>query len=72
MREMAREAWGALPTCLRAHGIVPIRLDEYQIPAKYLGDSGSAALAADVQYVLLDCLKLRAERLGSVAPRPRW
>ena len=72
VREMPREAWDALPTCLRAHGIVPCRLDDYQIPEKYLGDSGPAALAAYVQYVLLDCLKLRAERLGSVAPRPRW
>ena len=48
----SREEWALLPTCVRAHGLVPADLSTLSIPVRYAGRP--AALAADVQHTLID------------------
>ena len=61
---------------MRCHGIVPQRLvhEDFVVPARYAEDEadGAKALAADVQYTLLDMFQLRSEKLGAPMPVPRW
>ena len=68
-RDFTEEEWGRLPACVRSHGLIPIRVDPAEIPERYHGEP--QALAADVQYTLLDMFAHRAERMGRPAPQPR-
>ena len=72
-RDLNKEEWDSLPPCLRYHGIMPGSNEG--LPERYLEDeeNGKAALAADVQYTLLDLIAARTNSLEpSLQPRPRW
>ena len=69
-REFSPSEWAQLPSCTRSHGLVPICLDPASIPPRYQGEP--KALAADVQYTLIDMFLHRASLMGRPAPQPRW
>ena len=69
-RDFTRAEWELLPPCLRYHGIMPLANDG--LPMRFLEDeeNGKAALAAEVQYTLLDLMAARQD--SSLQPQPRW
>ena len=71
-RDFSPEEWKLLPPCVRHHGLIPLRLHMDCTPARYQDQDGPKAMAADVQYTLLDMFLFRDTKLGAPTPIPRW
>ena len=66
------DEWMALPVCLRRHGIMPAW--EFPMPLRFSTGhpDDRKALAAEIQYLLIDIQDRRLQSLPEMAPCPRW